>query len=427
MCAGSITVADTQCESEGTRFLQESREASDLSEVTTQHCGVDDRSRVNGFQALPPKRKVLFFSPVPHFKGGAERSFLDLISNPEITPCVAAPADGPILSEARSRRLETYVIPFGSIDSVHRPFRLQDGFAALRSLYTAVHALNSICKIGKIEIVHSNGLKAHVINAFARRAGGAFAVIHLRDIPLTKPERLVWRLLKVTADRVVIVSRACWPHETLPNKVVVIHNGIEIPKDAAAKVTSAGNGLTIGFVGRIDHSKGLHLLLSWLKAARTAGLNVRLIIRGRFDSNDTNYERAIFSQVDRDELRSFVSYEGFISDTTKVYEGLDLVCVPSHVPDPLPRSVMEPMAFRIPVIAYPAGGIVEMITDGDTGFLADSEQSFLRAIKSIMEPTERARITGNARRHIEAEFSLPMLYLRLNSLYSVLLENRSRR
>ena len=43
------------------------------------------------------KPKVLFLSPVGFFKGGAERSLQDLLANPQITPFVMAPEDGPIL------------------------------------------------------------------------------------------------------------------------------------------------------------------------------------------------------------------------------------------------------------------------------------------------------------------------------------------
>ncbi len=48
------------------------------------------------------KPKVLFLSPVGFFKGGAERSLQDLLSNPYITPILMAPEDGPILQTANA-------------------------------------------------------------------------------------------------------------------------------------------------------------------------------------------------------------------------------------------------------------------------------------------------------------------------------------
>lgn len=373
---------------------------------------MNDSSRARGAGKL----RVLLFSPVSYFKGGAERSLLDLLDNPEIIPCVAAPAEGPILAEARSRGIEAYVVPFGSIDIVHRPFKIRDGFAALRSLWVAIGQLKEVCRSANIQVVHSNGLKAHVVNSLARLLGGRPAVVHIRDIPLTPQEKLVWRLLRFCADRVVMVSRACWPYASLPANVRVVHNGIEVPEVPVAPERNASGALVVGFIGRIDAAKGLHLLLDWMKPL-PGRAETRLVVRGRFDSNDQRYEREVRDQVTRNGLTSLVRFEGFVTDREAVYRGIDVVCVPSHVPDPLPRSVMEPMAAGIPVIAYPAGGILEMITNEECGLLAANEPEFQQALDVLSSNTARQAIIKRARERMRKNFSKPLLYQQLNKIY----------
>jgi glycosyltransferase involved in cell wall biosynthesis len=117
-------------------------------------------------------------------------------------------------------------------------------------------------------------------------------------------------------------------------------------------------------------------------------------------------------------VRSQVDFQGFVADAGAVYADIDVVCVPSHVPDPLPRSVMEPMARGIPVIAYPAGGILDMIEHRQTGFLAQDAAEFLAAVSSIQADSSVVReIVANARSRIEGGFCLESAYRSLDKIY----------
>jgi glycosyltransferase involved in cell wall biosynthesis len=367
--------------------------------------------------------RVLFFSPVAYFKGGAERSLLDLLTNPEIEPHVLAPADGPILQKTRSLGIPGDVVNFGAVESVHRPFTFGKGLAATKSAISAVRTILRICDERGIDILHSNGLKAHVLACAARTFGGPPTVVHIRDIPFTGAEKSVWQLLRRTADQMVLVSRACWPNVPLPSNASVVHNGIEVPQ-MALQPFRPRIPLTIGFIGRISTQKGLHLLLNWMHEAKKTNLELQLIVRGSFEQPDNGYQQQIEMLI-RSLKLSNISLEGFVSDADKVYSGIDVVCVPSHVPDPLPRSVMEPMARGIPVIAYPAGGIPEMIEDGATGFIVANANEFLAAIRALMyEQRTIDTIIAAARKRIECEFSLPTLHSAMLNIYTALAKDR---
>ena len=49
---------------------------------------------------------------------------------------------------------------------------------------------------------------------------------------------------------------------------------------------------------------------------------------------------------------------------------LDLLVVPSIGEPGAPRVILESYASGVPVVAFPAGGIPEILHDGKTGFLA---------------------------------------------------------
>ena len=365
------------------------------------------------------KHRVLFLSPVAHFKGGAEKCLMEFVENPNIKPAIAAPSSGPILTTAQEQSIPGHIIPFGGVETIRRPFSFIKGFQALQSLFSAAQTLKRTAQSENIEIVPSNGLKAHAINCISRSIGGAKAVIHIHDIPLTRQEKIVWYILYFLCDKMLMVSRPCWPGQKLPRKCRIIHNGT-ILKKVAQKNLDFRNGLTAGFVGRIHPAKGLHLLLNWVAFARINGINVKLSVRGSFSEDAPDYQEEIYQLVNHLNLKDFVEFKGHINEPDEIYAGLDFVVVPSNTPDPLPRSVMEPMAMGIPVFGYPAGGIPEMIENGKSGYLVKNEAEFTDSINKLLENYQL--IVKSARDKISREFSLEGLYQELGSVYRELSE-----
>lgn len=362
------------------------------------------------------KTKILYLSPVSFFKGGAERSLFDLMANPHIKPVLAVPEANAISAKAASLGIKWHVVEFGAIHHVHRPFTFRKGIGALKDLWRAAGELKTICTLEQISIVHSNGLKAHMINAIAKYRGSHKAVMHVRDIAYTRTEKLVWRIQCWMSDAMILVSHACWPDTTLPAKVRVIHNGTALVDHVSSAMREDGV-IRLGFVGRIHPGKGLHLLLEWMVATREQGIKLHVSIRGTFSDDAPDYEAEIHDIIQTDQLQDSVDFAGFINDPITLYADLDCVVVPSHAPDPLPRSVMESMARGIPVLGYPAGGIGEMIENGKTGFLVNDATSFMQALEQLSNHDTLVALTNNARAKIAAEFTMDGLHADVAALY----------
>jgi glycosyltransferase involved in cell wall biosynthesis len=361
--------------------------------------------------------RVLFLSPVPDFKGGAERSLLDLLANPAIEPLLVVPAGGPLSEHATRRNVPVQVLELGNISDVRRPFRFSQGIRVLIQLFSVARQLVDICRRRRIDLVHSNGLKAHVIAVTARLVGGRPCVTHIRDIANSRTERMVWKCLQLLSDQMILVSRACWPSRELPRNVHVVYNGLRIPP--AEHPVPWKSGLVLGFIGRIHPAKGLHVLLSWIAGSRSADPPLRLIVRGAFAKETPDYERKIARQLQDLGLASEVAFEGFVADPDKVYFGIDVVCVPSAAPDPLPRSVMEAMGRGLAVLAAPSGGIPEMIIHGENGFLVSSQQDFATAMRRLQsEPKLLREIGQNARDLCVSMFTLERLHENVGRVYA---------
>jgi glycosyltransferase involved in cell wall biosynthesis len=361
--------------------------------------------------------RVLFLSPVPDFKGGAEQSLFDLLANPAIEPLLVVPAVGPLSEHAARKNLPVQVLELGNISDVRRPFRLSREIRVSFQLLSVARQLAEICRRHRIDLVHSNGLKAHVIAVTAWLVGGRPAVTHIRDIANTRTERMVWKSLQLLSDQMILVSRACWPWRQLPRNVHVVYNGLRLPTEQ--RPAQRKSGLVLGFVGRIHPAKGLHVLLSWIAETRSTGLPLRLIVRGAFAKETPAYEGEIARKIEALGLASQVAFEGFVANHDEVYLGIDVVCVPSTAPDPLPRSVMEAMGQGLAVLAAPCGGIPEMIIDGENGFLVSNQQEFATAMRRLQSEPELLREIGrNARDRCISMFTLERLHENVGHVYA---------
>jgi glycosyltransferase involved in cell wall biosynthesis len=83
------------------------------------------------------------------------------------------------------------------------------------------------------------------------------------------------------------------------------------------------------------------------------------------------------------------------------------VLVPVKWEEPFGLTVIEAMASGTPVIAFNRGAMPELIVDGVTGFLCDTEDEMVKAVGRLHEISPSA-----CREHVARNFNVENLYLR---------------
>jgi len=166
-----------------------------------------------------------------------------------------------------------------------------------------------------------------------------------------------------------------------------IHHGIPLADFHFDPV----GGEDLLFFGRIHPDKGVAEAIA---AARASGrrLNLYGIVQ------DEDYYRRIAPAVDG----TSIAYHGAVGGAARV-AALGKARALLHLinfDEPFGLSVIEAMACGTPVIATRRGAMPELIEDGVTGFLVDSAEEAVSAIRRIDE-IDRARV----RRAIEARFT----------------------
>jgi Glycosyltransferase len=184
------------------------------------------------------------------------------------------------------------------------------------------------------------------------------------------PRRLVTRLfawLKKAASRKVSAYVGISQHIAATHTSLgyfprashqVIYNSVEVQvnvSDACDLVTSTA--YAIGFLGRIDPTKGIEVLL---QSMALLGDRFRLVIAGEGESSYVTGLKSI--------APSNVEWIGRVNPDA-LFARVNALVVPSLWAEPLGRVVLEAYSFGRPVVGARSGGIPEIINEGITGFI----------------------------------------------------------
>ncbi|SDH31396.1 Glycosyltransferase involved in cell wall bisynthesis [Lentzea fradiae] len=222
------------------------------------------------------------------------------------------------------------------------------------------------------------------------------------------------------AEKVIVVSDAV-RRDLLSDvdsaaKVVVIHNGAGLAKcarDCAAR-PEPGADAVIGLVGRLVPQKGVDVAVEAL--ALLGRENVRLRVAGAGPMLEPLRRRAeelgvgkrveFAGTLDRDRLHRFL-------------HDSDLIAAPSRW-DAFPQSVCEAQAVGKLVVGTAVDGIVEQITDRETGLLCPPGDA--RALAgafawALDHPAEAARIGSAAAAAARGAYSWDAVAARTLEVY----------
>ena len=204
--------------------------------------------------------------------------------------------------------------------------------------------------------------------------------------PITLKARLDYCLLKHAFTRVVAVSQEMQTaviqlYAFSTPQVELIYNGIRLPKcpQPAGERTRHGH-FHIGTVGRVVPVKDFDLFLDIAAGVKRQVSSVRFSILG-----DGPMKDHLISRVKQLQLEDGVEFLPAHPDPSGYYQSLDLYLNTSRH-EGLPLSILEAMACGKPVVAPQVGGIPEIISHGENGWLVETRepQAFVQACLRLM-------------------------------------------
>ncbi len=173
----------------------------------------------------------------------------------------------------------------------------------------------------------------------------------------------------------------------------VIYNGSP-DYGATSSRFDAGKTIRVGIVGRLAPEKGQ---LDFVRAARLiSGGSARFTIYGDSAFAGDDYAR----QVRAEAPAASVDLQDWRSDVGGVYRELDVLVVPSFAEEASTRVIMEAFSAGVPVIAYPSGGIPEIIDHGRTGLLTAEPtfESLAASLRRLIADSSEMKVLALAGR-----------------------------
>jgi alpha-maltose-1-phosphate synthase len=231
--------------------------------------------------------------------------------------------------------------------------------------------------------------------------------------------------------------------EVNPNRVRVIHNGIDLEEYRKVDSTDAlkRHGINpdrpyLLFVGRIARQKGIVYLVRAIQFM-DPGLQI-VLCAGAPDTPEIAIEMEKAIEQAKAKRSDIIWIEEMVdrSAVIELYSHAAVFCCPS-IYEPFGIINLEAMACGTAVVASAVGGIKEVVVDGETGFLVPLEQMkespfepidperFSRdlagKINQLMKNRQLREKFGKAgRKRVEEKFSWSAIAQKTKALYETL-------
>jgi glycosyltransferase involved in cell wall biosynthesis len=363
--------------------------------------------------------RVLFLNPAAEM-GGAENALLEVIAGlrdarPSWWIGLVAGADGPLLQRARGLGADVRLLPFppalsrfgersyGSGWRARAAVGLR-GLQAMSPVRQYVSQLRAVMHELAPDIIHSNGLKMHVLAAWAKPSSTPL-VWHLHDYVARR--RLSAAILERCASRCSLAianSRSVRDdfltlRGTLP-PVQAIWNAVDLARFSPSGARLDLDGLSglsasspdvvrVGLLSTFAVWKGHDVFLEAI-ARLPRSLDVRAyVIGGPLYATEGSEVTLLELQATAARLgvADRVGFTGFVNDSASAIRALDVVVHASTAPEPFGLAIAEGMACGRPVIVSAAGGAAEIaspgancmaVPPGDAGALAGALESLAK-------------------------------------------------
>ena len=318
--------------------------------------------------------------------------------------------------------------------------------------------------LGAIDIVHTHTWYASMAGFLAKKLYGVPFVLtthSLEPLRAWKAEQLgsgyamsSWmeQTAMLDADAIVAVSNGtradilrAYP-DVDASRIHVIYNGIDLKEyrqtaatDALVKYGVDPARPYVLFVGRITRQKGVTYLV---EAIRYLPVGTQVVLcAGAPDTPEIAAEMNAKVEIALKQNPNIMWIDKMVtkSEAIQLYSNCAVFCCPS-VYEPFGIINLEAMACRAPVVASAVGGILEVVVEGETGYLvpfeADAVTSFpLDAVKFekdlaakiadlLADPDRAKKMGAMGRKRVEEKFAWEAIADQTIALYKSLLAEK---
>jgi len=290
----------------------------------------------------------------------------------------------------------------------------------------AIRKLIRIIDEQQIDIIHSHGYKADVmalLTKYRRKSLRILSTPHglgvVSDLKLrifNKIGLISLRYFDIVAPLSPALTRLIEQAGVPKNKIRFIPNGVDLTEmDRCDPPTGEKDkGKRIGYIGRLASGKQVEAILRVFNSLWLQDGSLTLHIAGT--GEELEQLQSFATELPSHDAIEFL---GFVENRFNLMQTLDLFIMTS-VSEGTPRSIMEALYLKIPVVAYDVEGVDQLIVNEETGLLAslnDEKTLEIQCHRILNDKDLINKLAENGRSRIVNTYAATRMATSYESLY----------
>lgn len=359
------------------------------------------------------KSTILYTSPSGDMSGGGQWSLYHLIKNLDFNqyiPIVALPYKGSFYYKLFEHKIKVAIIPLPRILQMN--------------ILKIIQLINFVRK-NRVNIIHTDTTRETFYYGIVGKLLGVPVIWHIR---VSDRHMVMDKILVKLCDALIPVSHELKKYFkwTLPRKIHPIYNGFDFrisrekENSILRKKYDIQSKIIVANIGRIEPRKEQFELI---KESNNIDRSACLVFVGETNSK---YCNKIKSYINDNHLAREIIFTGHQPDIYSIYKEIDILIFTARYGEGLPRSIIEAMAFKKPIITMNCTGASEVVNNGKTGYIIKSNDmiEFIKKLnKLICSQHLREKMGEQGYLHARKKFNIEKSIQRVQRLYSQLLIN----
>ena len=346
-------------------------------------------------------------------------------------------------SRACSNKVTAVLLKNGKLDNYYKKnssiktYHLKRFFHSL-PLFNAIK-LKNIIDENKIDIIHMHWGKDLPLAAFAKALSRRKpALIYTRQMMITREKNDFYHnflygkmdlLLTITKELELLCKQYI---PLFANKIKTLYYGVKAPEkflndnDKIKLRESLGfsnDDFIVGLVGRLEESKGQHLLIEAIQKAKQHGNTIKALIVGH--EMNKGYRKTLKSQAEKFGILESIHFQDFVSQPQQLMQLCDCIVLASGQ-ETFGLVLPEAMRSGVAVIGSNSGGVPEIIENRKTGLLfktKDSDDLCQQIERLYRDPEYKSRLAQQGKQSADERFNNTLHLQKLEQHFKKVITN----
>jgi|SRR3989344_1229939 len=238
--------------------------------------------------------------------------------------------------------------------------------------FTRIPRLIKIIRKYKIDIVHNDLSTANIWGTIAGKIEKKKVIVCLEVLPpYRRYDLVIDKAITLFADKIITYSKTNMEFfrkklDFDKKKGCILYNGVDLKRFYVKRVKYIKKDFIVGIVANLSKVKNHQMFLKAAKLVLDKFPKTKFWIIG-----DGPEKKRLVELSKKLIINKNIVFFGLISNIPKILGKMDIFAMTSYS-EGLPNALMEAMASGLPVVATNVGGIPELISDGEEGFLVET-------------------------------------------------------